>query len=141
MSGEALFFLLLIITIGVVVTGVVLIRNGMKPVERKLGFIRAGWLIIGIHSVLITLLIVYLAIRMSGILIWLLLLSPIIILLGLILTLSLGLTYIFDGNKGEGDKKKRSIGIACLIINAVIVIALGTLIILFMNGLIPIRLM
>lgn len=141
MSGNALFILLLIITAGVIVTSVLLINAGMRPKERKLSYIRAGWLIIGIYSILATAGLVYLSIESSGWLVMLLLLSPLIILLGLILTLSLGLYYTIEGNKGEGNKKERTIGITCLIINAVIVITVGTLLILFMSGLVPIRLM
>ena len=145
MGGDALFVLLLIFTVMVIVTGIIYIRTGMKPVdggERKLGYIRAGWLIIGIYSVLATAGLIFLGFKTSSFLVWLILLSPIIILLGLVLTLSFGIYYLSEGNKGiDGDKRKISIGVVCLVINAVIVLSIGTLLILFMNGVIPIRLM
>ena len=43
--------------------------------------------------------------------------------------------------KGNVDKRKISIGMTLLIINAAIILTVGVLLILFMSGIIPIRLM
>jgi len=68
---------------------------------------------------------------------------PLAVVIGLICTLACGIYYLVTGykNKKEVDKKKVRLGMICLIINASIVLAIGVLIIIFMSGLIPIRLM
>ena len=145
MSGELMFALILILTIGATIAAVILFNHAKKlgkDTDKGLTFTRAGWIVIAVYAAFNIAGTVYLCIETSF---WVFLLFiglPIIIMVGLILTLTYGIYYMVEGNKkGNVDKRKVSIGMTCLIINASIVLAVGVLIILFMSGLIPIRLM
>lgn len=145
MAGELLFALILLLTIGTVIAAVILFNHAKKlgrDTDKGLAFTRAGWIVIAVYAAFIIAGTVYLCIETSF---WVFLLFiglPIVIMVGLILTISYGISYLVQGyDKNHPDKRKVSIGMTCLIINASIVLAVGVLIILFMSGLIPIRLM
>ena len=145
MSGELMFALILILTIGATIAAVILFNYAKKlgrDTDKGLAFTRVGWIVIAVYASLAITGIIYLCIETS---VWVFLLFiglPIIIMVGLILTLSYGIYYLIEGNKkGNIDKRKVSIGMVCLIINAAIILTVGILIILFMSGVIPIRLM
>ena len=145
MSGELMFVLILIVTTIAIVAAVILFNKAKKlgkDTDKGLAFTRAGWIVIAVYSALALTGLIYLCIETSFWVILLLLVLPLVILVGLVLTLTYGIYYMVEGNKkGNFDKRKVSIGMTCLIINASIVLAVGVLIILFMSGLIPIRLM
>lgn len=140
-----MFALILILTIGTVIAEIFLfdkVKRLGKDTDAGLMFTRIAWIVIAIYISLVVAGLVYLCITTSFWIILLIIFLPLLILVGLVLTLSFGIYYLVEGNKGiEGDKRKISIGVTCLVINAVIVLAIGTLLILFMNGFIPIRLM
>ena len=140
-----MFALILILTIGATIAAVILFNYAKKlgrDTDKGLAFTRVGWIVIAVYASLAITGIIYLCIETS---VWVFLLFiglPIIIMVGLILTLSYGIYYLIEGNKkGNIDKRKVSIGMVCLIINAAIILTVGILIILFMSGVIPIRLM
>ena len=145
MSSSLMFALILILTIGTVIAEIFLfdkVKRLGKDTDAGLMFTRIAWIVIAIYISLVVAGLVYLCITTSFWIILLIIFLPLLILVGLVLTLSFGIYYLVEGNKGiEGDKRKISIGVTCLVINAVIVLAIGTLLILFMNGFIPIRLM
>ena len=145
MSGELMFVLILIVTIIAIIAAVILFNYAKKlgrDTDKGLAFTRAGWIVIAVYAALAITGIIYLCIETSFWVILLFVFLPIVILVGLILTITYGIYYMVEGNKkGNFDKRKVSIGMTCLIINASIVLAVGVLIILFMSGLIPIRLM
>ena len=145
MAGELLFALILLLTIGTVIAAVILFNKAKKlgkDTDKGLAYTRAGWIVIAVYSALALTGLVYLCIETSFWVFVLIIGLPIVIIVGLILTISYGIYYMVEGNKkGNFDKRKVSIGMTCLIINASIVLAVGVLMILFMSGLIPIRLM
>ena len=140
MSGELMFALILILTIGVTIAAVILFNHAKKlgkDTDKGLTFTRAGWIVIAVYAAFNIAGTVYLCIETAF---WVVIL--IVIMVGLILTLTYGIYYMVEGNKkGNVNKRKVSIGMTCLIINASIILAVGVLVILFMSGLIPIRLM
>ena len=140
-----MFALILILTIGTVIAAVILFNNAKrlgKDTNAGLACTRWGWIAIAVYASLATAGLIYLCIETSF---WVFLLFvglPIVIVVGLVLTLTYGIYYLVRGyQKGNIDKRKVSIGMTCLIINAAIILTVGVLIILFMSGLIPIRLM
>ena len=140
-----MFALILILTIGATIAAVILFNKAKelgKDTDAGLTCTRWGWIAIAVYAALVITGIIYLCIETSF---WVFLLFiglPIIIMVGLILTLTYGIYYMVEGNKkGNVDKRKVSIGMTCLIINASIILTVGVLVILFMSGLIPIRLM
>ena len=145
MDPGILFVLIALLTIGAIMTGIILINIGMKPNaenKRNLDLVKAGWLVLGIYSVLLTIGLVLLCIVVPSILVILIFLLPIAILVGLAITLSYGIYYLALGySKTHPDTKLRSIGWTCLIINISIVTTIVLLLVFFMSGLIPIRLM
>ena len=145
MSGELVFALITMLTIGSIVAAVILFNNANrvgKDTDKGLTFTRAAWIVIAVYASFMIAGIVYLCIETTFWVILLLVGLPLVVVIGLICTLTIGIIYLVEGNKrGNVDKRKVSTGITCLIINASIVIAIMVLVILFMSGLIPIRLM
>ena len=145
MSGELLFALIVLLTIGAIVSAVILFNQAKKlgkDTNAGLGCTRAAWIIIAVYASLAIAGLVCLCVMSSLWVVILIIGLPIIILVGLILTISYGISYLVQGyDKNHPDKRKVSIGMTCLIINASIILAIGILIILFMSGAIPIRLM
>ena len=136
-----LAFYLILLALPPFVVGVVLINKGKQVDEngnRKNGKLHAGWILVLISSIQMGLSLIG-AIMYGGlfaIILW----SPLIILVGLIITLAYGINYLTDGY-GQHDRRKISIGWTLLIINSSVVTALIVLLLMFMNGWIPIRLM
>ena len=146
MNGELMFALIIIITIGTIIAAVILFNNASrigKDSNKGLALTRAGWIVVAIYSALIIAGVIYLCIETSFWVVLLIVVLPLAVVIGLICTLACGIYYLVTGykNKKDVDKKKVRLGMICLIINASIVLAIGVLIIIFMSGLIPIRLM
>ena len=145
MGAEIVFVIIALLSVASIVPGVILINKGKKlgiTDDKGFKYIRAGWLILGIYFALITAGFVYLCIAVPFILVLLLIFIPIVVLIGLIISATCGIYYLVEGYKKEGrDPRKIKIGMTLLIINAAVLLTFGTLIILFMGGLIPIRLM
>lgn len=145
MGSEAAFVLILLLTIGIIVAGIILINLGMNPKEgekRDLKLVKTGWLMIGIYSVFITACLVWLSIESGLGVVFLIFVLPLIILVGQVLNLTFGIYYLVLGyKKTNPDLKKRQIGWVFITIHLVIVTTIITLLSLFMSGIIPIRLM
>ena len=145
MDFTLILALIVIITIGVIIASVILLNKAKrvgKDTDLGLKYARAAYITIAIDVSLIIAGFVYLCIESSFWLILLIFILPLFILEGLILTLVFGVIYLVQGYKrGKEDKKKITVGMTCLIINASILFAICILIILFMSGLIPIRFM
>lgn len=145
MGSEAAFVLVLLLTIGIIVAGIILINLGMNPKEgekRDLKLVKTGWLMIGIYSVFITAGLVWLSIESGLGVVFLIFVLPLIILVGQVLNLTFGIYYLVLGyKKTNPDLKKRQIGWVFITIHLVIVATILTLLSLFMSGIIPIRLM
>lgn len=129
---EPLSLLGLIIFLGGVSASSILLTLGYNGV-RKMKLIAAGWIIVGSLSIWITLLLVYLCITSGFGIIFLIFVLPLIILVGQVVTLSLGIYYLIKGN--------RVAGIVLLVVHAVVLASVITLLLMFMTGAIPIRLM
>ena len=140
-----MFALILILTIGTVVAAVILFNNAKKlgkDTNAGLTCTIWGWIIIAVYASLAITGLVYLCIETAFWVVILIVIMPLIILVGLILTLTYGIYYLVRGyQKGNVDKRKVSIGMTLLIINAAIILTVGVLLILFLSGIIPIRLM
>ena len=114
------------------IAGIVLLMIGFKGAH-KLALIKTGWIIIGTLGILTTLAFVYLFMT-SGLAIILLIFGlPLLIIIGQIVTLTLGI-----GGLANGSKK---LGIAFLVVHLAVATTIIVLLVMFMTGLIPIRLM
>ena len=140
-----MFALILILTIGATIAAVILFNKAKelgRDTDAGLARTRAGWIVIAVYVSLAITGLVYLCIETAFWVVVLIVIMPLIILVGLILTLTYGIYYLVRGyQKGNVDKRKVSIGMTLLIINAAIILTVGVLLILFMSGIIPIRLM
>ncbi len=136
-----LAFYIILLAIPPLIIGVVLVAKGKQIDEngnRNAGKLNAGWILILISGIQMGLSVIG-AIMYGGlfaIILW----SPLIILIGLIITLAYGINYLTDGY-GQHDRKKISTGWTLLIINSAVVTTIIVLLLMFMNGWIPIRLM
>lgn len=129
---DALIILGIITLVLGLMAGIVLLMIGFNG-ARKLALIKAGWIIIGVLSIIITLAFVYLFMT-SGLAIMILIFGlPLLIIVGQIVTLSLGI-----GNLTNGSNK---LGIVFLVIHLAVATTVIVLLVMFMTGLIPIRLM
>ena len=129
---DALIILGIITLVLGLIAGIVLLMIGFNG-ARKLALIKVGWIIIGVLSIIITLAFVYLFMT-SGLAIMILIFGlPLLIIVGQIVTLSLGI-----GNLTNGSKK---LGIVFLVIHLAVATTVIVLLVMFMTGLIPIRLM
>lgn len=140
-----MFALILILTIGATIAAVILFNKAKelgRDTDAGLARTRAGWIVIAVYASLAITGLIYLCIETAFWVVILIVIMPLIILVGLILTLTYGIYYLVMGyQKGNVDKRKVSIGMTLLIINAAIILTVGVLLILFMSGIIPIRLM
>lgn len=140
-----MFALILILTIGATIAAVILFNKAKelgRDTDAGLARTRAGWIVIAVYASLAITGLIYLCIETAFWVVILIVIMPLIILVGLILTLTYGIYYLVRGyQKGNVDKRKVSIGMTLLIINAAIILTVGVLLILFMSGIIPIRLM
>lgn len=145
MSGTLLFLIIIFLTIGTVIAATILFKKAKeigRDTDTGLAYVRAAWITIAVYSSLLIAGIVYICIETSFWIILLIFVLPLVIVIGLIITLTYGIYYLVSGyRKGNVDKRKVSIGMTCMIINAAIILAIGTLIIIFMSGLIPIKFM
>lgn len=129
------------------IVGIVFVNLGYKKSKegnRNLGFLRLGWILIGVSNVILSIcLFFYFAnngfYSFFGILI---LLSPLIIVLVLILTAALGACYLVNGyNSKPRDLKIIKRGWILFIINWTVLTSIIVLLLMFMSGIITIRLM
>jgi hypothetical protein len=135
-------YFLVLNTIAFLVVGIVFISLGYKG-KRNLNKIKLGWIFVGISSIIATVLILWLGnnigyFSLLGILIFT---FPFIILVGLIVTLSLGISGLVSGYSKPRNNAAIKRGWAFLIINIAITTTIIVLLLMFMSGLIPIRLM
>ena len=129
---DTLIILAIITLILGLMAGIVLLILGFNG-ARKVAFIRAGWIIIGVLGIIITLVFIYISIP-SGLGIIILIFSlPLFIIVGQIITLTLGIANLANGSK--------KLGIVFLVIHVAIATTIIVLLVLFMTGIIPIRLM
>ena len=129
---DVLIILAIITFVLGLMAGIVLLMIGFKG-ARKLAFIRAGWIIIGVLGILTTLAFVYLFMTSGFAVIILIFGLPLLIIIGQIVTLALGIGGLTTGNK--------KLGIAFLVIHLAVATTIIVLLVMFMTGLIPIRLM
>ena len=139
-------YFLVLSFIGLLVAGIILVNRGYKSDKdgkRNLNNIRLGWIFIGSASINATILTIWYAERVGFYSLFpiLLFILPLIIIAGLIATLSVGISQLVDGYSKPRDNKKIKVGWILLIINLSVFGLLATLLILFMSGLIPIALM
>ena len=128
--------------IAFLVAGIVFISFGYKG-NRNLNKIKLGWIFVGISSIIATVLILWLGnnigyFSLLGILIFI---FPIIIIIGLIVTLSFGISGLATGYSKPRNNAAIKRGWTFLIINIAITTTIIVLLLMFMSGLIPIRLM
>lgn len=129
---DTLIILAIITLVLGLMAGIVLLILGFNG-ARKVVFIRAGWIIVGILSIIITLAFIYISIA-SGLGIIILIFGlPLFIIVGQIFTLTYAISSFVN--------KKIKTGIVFLVINLTVVTTIIVLLVLFMTGIIPIRLM
>lgn len=148
MSAELSFVLCLAFITAVLTIGIVFVYRGYKEDEngnRNLGFIRAGWIIIASLSLLITAGIVFLAVVTSWIVGFLFVVLPFVVLIGLVITLAYGISNLITGyqrdKNGHFDIVKIKVGWINIGVNLTVITAIFVLLMMFMTGIIPIRLM
>lgn len=148
MSGLT-FLVLLVVTVAFIVTiGSMLVKKGYKKDnngDRNPKLIVIGWIIIGVSTLAGTILFFVVA-WLSGYLFGLgLLMIPLLILAGIIVSLTLGVSNLVNGyTKNENGKRNYQLVISGWILlglNITIVAAIFTLFMLFATGVIPIVLM
>ena len=147
MSPELLFLLCLLLTAGALTVGIVFIHRGKK--ENLRGLMIAGWIMVGVLSLLATGGIIFLAVETSWMIGFLFVILPLLIIVGLITTLAYGISNLASGyhkdKDGNVDIVKIKVGWINLGINltvtTLIVVSIIVLLILFMTGTIAIRFM
>lgn len=140
MSSSLFTFIIANMFVSVLVGGIIFISLGYK-FNRKLSLIRTGWIIIGAASIATTILLAYLSIMtgyMLGIMIFLI---PLAILVGLIVTMALGISNVAQGFSKPRNKEKITSGFVLIGINLAITTTIIVLLVMFTTGIIPIRLM
>lgn len=139
MSPNLAAFLLINTFISVLIGGIIFINLGYR-FNRKLSLIKTGWIIIGVLSLLTTLGFAYLMWMTGLVLVFLIFVLPFLILVGLVITLTLGISYIVFGFK-KHLRDKITLGFVMIGINLAVLAAVIVLLVMFMTGIIPIRLM
>ena len=132
MLMNALIVLGILLFVGGITSGIVLLILGFKG-ARVLGLIRAGFIVLGVISIIITLGFIELCIKSSYAIVILIFGIPLAILIGLIFTLTYAISSFVN--------KKIKTGIVFLVINLTVVTTIIVLLVMFMTGVIPIRLM
>lgn len=144
-----LFLILIVATVAFIVTiGSMLVKKGYKKDNngnRNPKLIVIGWIIIGVSTLAGTVLFFVVA-WLSGYLFGLgLLMIPLLILAGIVVSLTLGASNLVNGyTKNENGKRNYQLvtsGWILLGLNITIVAAIFTLFMLFATGCIPIALM
>ena len=139
MSPNLAAFLLINTFISVLIGGIIFINLGYR-FNRKLSLIKTGWIIIGVLSLLTTIGFAYLMWTTGFIIVFLIFVLPFLILVGLVITLTLGISYIaFGFSKHLRDKI--TLGFVLIGINLAVLATVIVLLVMFMTGIIPIRLM
>ena len=135
-------YVLVISAITFLVVGIVFVSLGYKR-NRDLNKIKLGWIFIGVSSIIATALLLWLGnnIGLYSLLGLLVFLFPVIILASLIATLTLGICGLVNGYSKPRNPTYIKRGWIFLIINIALSTTLIVLLVLFMNGWIPIRLM
>lgn len=144
MGPVTLFVLIIIAIVALAVTGGVLVSGGKR--KREYRKILAGWIVLSVLFTGLTVLLLFLIfIYRSAVLVILLVFSPLIIILGLIICLSLGITRLVEGFSKDLDGKrapsKITTGFVLLGIATLIVVMIAVLIVLFETSVIRISLM
>ena len=108
-------YFLVLSFIGLLVAGIILVNRGYKSDKdgkRNLNNIRLGWIFIGSASINATILTIWYAERVGFYSLFpiLLFILPLIIIAGLIATLSVGVSQLVDGYSKPRDNKKIKVG-------------------------------
>ena len=113
MSGELMFALILILTIGATIAAVILFNKAKelgRDTDAGLARTRAGWIVIAVYASLAITGLIYLCIETAFWVVILIVIMPLIILVGLILTLTYGIYYLVRGyQKGNYKDFQRRI--------------------------------
>ena len=139
MSPNLAAFLLINTFISVLIGGIIFINLGYR-FNRKLSLIKTGWIIIGVLSLLTTIGFAYLMWMTGFVLVFLIFVLPFLILVGLVITLTLGISYIALGFS-KHLRDKTTLGFVLIGINLAVLATVVVLLVMFMTGIIPIRLM
>ena len=140
MSSDLLPFLLIFTLISLLVGGIIFVSLGYR-FHRNLKLITTGWIIIGAISLIFTFGAIYIGIVSYSLIVSLVFICPIFILAGLIFTLAFGISNLESGFAKPRNKTKILNGFICIGINALVITTIVVLLLLFMTGIIPIRLM
>lgn len=125
-----LFFAILVLSIVFLNLGY---KNRNKEGKRNIVLIVLGWVFLGLISIAATILIIHIIQYYSSIiLVFLLFTSPLAILIGLILSLSFGITNLTFGYR-EKDKSRITRGYVAIGIFVTIILAIVILIVWFSN--------
>ena len=149
MDGTTFVFICFLVSSIILVIGIVNVCSGYKLDEngkRNLVHIQAGWIIIGVVSVIQTIgLCVLLWFTGGGFPLLIILAVPLMVLTALLFTLAFGIYNLGVGFKRDKDghfnASKITTGWICIGVNLTLVFAVITLLMMFMTGIIPIRLM
>ena len=142
MDGMTGFLIIVTGIAALLVPGIVLINQGKNNKTKLI----VGWCLVGTVATGVTFGLGFLiVVAGSSILGWLLALTPILIIIGLIVTITFGIDCLVKGfSKDKEDKRnenKITTGFILIGINLTIFLSILTLLILFASGLIPIVLM
>ena len=129
---DVLIILAIITFVLGLMAGILLLMIGFNG-ARKLALIKAGWIIIGVLGILTTLAFAYLFMTSGFAVIILIFGLPLLIIIGQIITLTLGIANLANGSK--------KLGIVFLVIHVAVATTIIVLLVMFMTGVIPIRLM
>lgn len=142
MDGVTGFLIIVTGIAALLVPGIVLINQGKNDKTKLI----VGWCLVGTVATGVTFGIGFLIVMSgSSLLGWLIFLTPILIIVGQIITLTFGIDCLVKGfskdQEGNRNKNKIITGFILIGINLTIFLSILTLIILFASGLIPIVLM
>ena len=140
MSPSLAGFLLFYTTITLIIGGIIFINLGYR-FNRKLKLIKAGWIIIGVTSIVFTLLGIYIGVKLYSFSLLFILFGPFVIVIGLIVLLVFGVYNVIIGFRKPIIKSKITSGFICIGIHLAIVTTFIVLLVMFATGIIPIRLM
>lgn len=144
MDSSSAVMLIIFVGLGMLLPGIILLNQWKQ--KKLLGLLIAGWCLVGTFVLISTLLLFFLITVYSyNLVLVAILLTPVTIIAGLIATLAIGINNLvagFSKNKqGKFNNSKIAIGFVLLGINFTVIASIIILIVLFMNGYIPIALM
>ena len=140
MSPSLAGFLLFYTTITLIIGGIIFVGLGYR-FNRKLKLIKTGWIIIGVTSIVFTLLGIYIGVKLYSFSLLFILFGPFVIVIGLIVLLVFGVYNVIIGFRKPIIKSKITSGFICIGIHLAIVTTFIVLLVMFATGIIPIRLM